>query len=196
MCSGVCSTLGRLISGRRVSANPWKSIRSMLPGDICSTWICMWMNENRAHVLYLKKPYQYGFMRDRYFTGAGMRVSLEYAVLQHGKVVSRRTLIEGSAEEEYPAGKENLNLWSGRLHALPDGSLGVIFSGAWKEKEGREKTGMFLSRLSESGKVEKNDGTAGLKNPYRFVFHKHAAQWFRCWKAPGYRRRGFRWQEL
>ena len=111
--------------------------------------------QNRAHVLYLKKPYQYDFMRDRYFPGARMRVFLEYAVLQQGKVVSRRTLIEGSAEEGYPQGVENLHLWSGRLHALPDGSLGVLFSGAWKDMEGREKTGMFLSQLSESGKVEK-----------------------------------------
>ena len=109
---------------------------------------------NRAHILYLKNPYQYAFMRDRYFPGARMSVSLEYVVIEEGRVLSRNTLVEGSAEEEFPQGVENLHLWSGRLHPLPDGSLGVLYSGAWKGDRGDERKGMFFARISKSGIVE------------------------------------------
>lgn len=45
--------------------------------------------QGRAHLLYLKKPYQYAFMRDRYFPGEAMTVSLEYVVIDDGKVINR-----------------------------------------------------------------------------------------------------------
>jgi len=42
-----------------------------------------------AHLLYLKRPHQYAFIRDKYFPGEDMTAELEYVVVKAGKVVSR-----------------------------------------------------------------------------------------------------------
>ena len=114
----------------------------------------MYVDErDRAHVIFLKKPQQYDFMRDRFFPGASMTVSLEYVVLEHGRVVNRSTLHTGSAEESYPQGLDQLNVWSGKLHPLPDGGLGVVYTGAWTTAEGHETSGLFFAQISRKGNL-------------------------------------------
>ena len=107
----------------------------------------------RAHVLYIKKPQQFDFMRDRFFPGEPMTVSLEYAVLEQGKVIKRSTLHEGSAEESYPKGLEQMHAWSGKLHPLPQGGLGIVFTGAWTDTNGEKTNGMFFAQISKNGKL-------------------------------------------
>ena len=109
--------------------------------------------DGRAHLLYLKQNHQYAFMRDRFFPGRPMAVSLEYAVVVQGKVVMRQTLFSGSAEEDRATGQDSMSVGFGRFHPLPDGQLGVVMSGSWLDAGGGIETGLFLSMLSDGGAV-------------------------------------------
>jgi hypothetical protein len=110
--------------------------------------------DDRAHVLYSKMPYQYAFMRDKWFPGEAMTVSLEYVVLDQGQVVRRKTLRRGLAEEELSESQDSMKLNYGRFHPLPDGNLGVVYSGSWSGRDGETESGLFLSRLSDVGEIE------------------------------------------
>jgi hypothetical protein len=110
--------------------------------------------DHRAHVLYLKMPYQHAFMRDRWFPGEAMTVSLEYVVLEKSQVILRKTLRQGLAEEELSDSQDLMKLNYGRFHPLPDGTLGVVYSGSWSGQGGETESGMFLTRLSDAGEIE------------------------------------------
>jgi len=110
--------------------------------------------DDRAHVLYQKMPYQYAFMRDRWFPGEAMTVSLEYVVLEKGQVILRKTLRQGLAEKDLSDSQDSMRLHYGRFHPLPDGKLGVVFSGSWRGQDGEAESGLFLSRLSDVGEIE------------------------------------------
>ena len=47
-----------------------------------------------AHLLYTKQPHQYAFIRDKYFPGQPMTISLEYVVIKEGRVISKKTLAQ------------------------------------------------------------------------------------------------------
>jgi hypothetical protein len=117
--------------------------------------------DDRAHVLYLKMPYQHAFMRDRWFPGEAMTVSLEYVALDKGQVVMRKTLRQGLAEEELSDSQDTMRLNYGRLHPLPDGTLGVVYSGSWSGPDGGTESGLFLSRLATDGDVEETISLSG-----------------------------------
>ncbi|MBT5816522.1 MAG: hypothetical protein HOI15_19520 [Opitutales bacterium] len=108
--------------------------------------------QNRAHLLYLKKPYQHAFMRDRYFPGEAMTVSLEYVVIDEGRVVSRHTLVKGSTENVDSKSESEMEIRYGRFHPLSNGSLGVIYSGIWGDRVDNQ-SGMFFSTISENGQL-------------------------------------------
>jgi hypothetical protein len=76
-----------------------------------------------AQLLYIKRPYQYEFIRDRYFPGQPMTVSLKYVVIKDGKVVSSRTLV-GTA-----SGAHAIEPSFARFHVGPDGALYVVLAG-------------------------------------------------------------------
>ena len=108
----------------------------------------------RAHLLYLKQIHQYAFMRDRFFPGQPMTVSIEYAVVDQGRVILRRTLLTGSAEESGATDQDSMRPDFGRFHPMPDGQLGVVTSGSWRGGASRVESGLFLSLLSTEGSVE------------------------------------------
>ena len=109
---------------------------------------------DRAHVLYQKMPYQYAFMRDRWFPGEAMTVSLEYVILEKNQVVLRKTLRQGLAEKTLSDSEDLMRLHYGRFHPLPDGTLGVVYSGSWMGPDGETESGLYLSRLGAEGDVE------------------------------------------
>ncbi len=76
-----------------------------------------------AHLLYLKRPHQYGFIRDKYFPGEPMTVHLEYVVVKAGKVVLHKTLMETSE------GSSGLEPAFARFHVGPDEELYAIVAG-------------------------------------------------------------------
>jgi hypothetical protein len=93
-----------------------------------------------AHLLYLKRPHQYAFIRDAYFPGQPMTVHLEYVLLKNGGVISRRTLAETTAE------RREMEPVYGRFHVGRTGELHVVMAGSaggdW---------GNFVGRIPEQG---------------------------------------------
>lgn len=94
-----------------------------------------------AHLLYLKRPHQYEFIRDKYFPGQPMTTNLEYVIVKEGKVVSRRTLAQSSP------GSKGIAPSFGRFHVGSDESLYVIVSGTGG-KTGARNFGNFVGRIT------------------------------------------------
>ena len=115
-----------------------------------------------AHVLYLKRPHQYGFIRDKYFPGQAMTAQLEYAVVRKGSVVSRRTLAKTG---EGPGGFEPS---FGRFHINRAGDLYVIAAGSRTEPNGRI-FGNYISRM-ETGEDQSDFERIPLKRPFHNFF--------------------------
>jgi hypothetical protein len=115
-----------------------------------------------THLLYLKRPHQYSFIRDKYFPGQPMTAHLEYVVVKSGKVISRKTLAET------PQGSKGLEPSYGRFHISSDGALWVIAAGT--NIEGAERTfGNYVGRVF-LGKSSTNFIRIDLKHPFRTFF--------------------------
>ncbi|MBP7937442.1 MAG: hypothetical protein KA354_22595 [Phycisphaerae bacterium] len=84
-----------------------------------------------AHLLYLKRPHQYAFLRDKYFPGQPMVNLLEYVIIRDGKVALRRTLAGAHSDG---GGADPLYA---RFHVVSDQRLGVIVAGTGTGVGGR-----------------------------------------------------------
>jgi len=115
-----------------------------------------------AHLLYLKRPHQYSFIRDKYFPGQAMTVHLEYVIIKGGKVLSRKTLAET------PQGSRGLEPSYGRFHISSDSALWVIAAGTYTD--GAERTfGNYIGRILP-GQSEPIFVRIDLKHPFRTFF--------------------------
>jgi hypothetical protein len=76
-----------------------------------------------AHLLYLKRPHQYAFIRDKYSPGQAMTVHLEYMVIKDGKIVYQKTLAETGG------GSSKLQPSFARFHIRRNGELYAIVAG-------------------------------------------------------------------
>ena len=112
-----------------------------------------------AHLLYIKRPHQYAFIRDKYFPGENMTVHLEYAVVKDGKVKSRRTLSETSLNAK------GLEPSFGRFHITPDGKLWVVAAGT---RTGSD-FGNYVGRVPP-GSAKPKFIRIALKHPFRSFF--------------------------
>ena len=93
-----------------------------------------------AHLLYLKKSFQYGFLRDEFFPDEPMRVVIGYAQIKEGAIQIRTDLIEGLMEPDEPSsGMEGELTWA-RLHQLLDGTIVMIYT---ERVAGRNRTGLL-----------------------------------------------------
>jgi hypothetical protein len=115
-----------------------------------------------AHLLYLKRPHQYGFIRDKYFPDQAMTVHLEYVVVKEDKVVSRRTLAQT------PKGSTGLEPSFGRFHIGSAGELYVIVAGTAVDN-GQRIFGNSLGRI-RAGKNSPGFERIGLRHPFRSFF--------------------------
>lgn len=77
-----------------------------------------------VHLLYLKKPHQYAFIRDRYFPGQAMTTSLEYVVLADAQVVHRASLVASTSQDA-----ADFTPVYARFHVAPGERLSVIIAG-------------------------------------------------------------------
>jgi hypothetical protein len=115
-----------------------------------------------SHLLYLKRPHQYSFIRDRYFPGQTMTVHLEYVVVKGGKILSRRTLAET------PQDSKRLEPSFGRFHISSDGTLWVIAAGNYTDGAG-STFGNYIGRIPSAGSKPAFI-RIGLKHPFRTFF--------------------------
>jgi hypothetical protein len=115
-----------------------------------------------AHLLYLKRPHQYEFIRDKYFPGQAMTAYLEHVIVKDGKVLSRRILAER------PGGPTGFEPSFGRFHISGAGELYVIAAGTGVEK-GQRTYGNFLGRVS-AGKNKPKFERIELKHPFGNFF--------------------------
>ena len=123
----------------------------------------LYIDETGAtHLLYLKRPHQYSFIRDKYFPGQPMTAHLEYVVVKGGKVISRKTLAET------PNKSKGLEPSYGRFHVGSKGALWVIASGTFTD--GPERTfGNYIGRVLPNQSSPKF-ARIGLKHPFRTFF--------------------------
>ncbi len=118
--------------------------------------------EGAAHLLYLKRPHQYDFIRDKYFPGQAMTVHLEYVTLKDGNIVSRRTLAQT------PSDATGIEPSYGRFHIGKAGKLYVIVAGTGTEK-GRRVFGNYIGRIGSNDDKVKFDRIE-LQHPFHNFF--------------------------
>jgi hypothetical protein len=123
----------------------------------------LYIDETGAtHLLYLKWPHQYSFIRDKYFPGQAMIAYLEYVVVKGGKVLSRKTLAQT------PQGSNGLEPSYGRFHVSSDGALWIITAGTYID--GATRTfGNYIGRILP-GQSSPKFARVDLKNPFRTFF--------------------------
>ncbi|HUT32424.1 MAG TPA: hypothetical protein VNE39_03005 [Planctomycetota bacterium] len=84
----------------------------------------MWIGpDGDAHILYLDRNIWHAFIRNEFFRGTPITVSLVYARVREGKVVEQRTVVEHV--ENQPA--KALVPSYAALHATADGRLVVLY---------------------------------------------------------------------
>jgi hypothetical protein len=110
-----------------------------------------------AHLLYLKRPHQYDFIRDKYFPGQAMVSQLEYVVVKDGIVVSRRTLAETPQGPSFA-----------RFHVDDAGRLYLVAAGTGLEK-GQRTFSNYLARIG-AGKSKPSFRRLALEHPFRSFF--------------------------
>ncbi len=114
--------------------------------------------EGAAHLLYLKRPHVYSFLRDKYFPGEPFSQSLEYAVVHAGQVKHRHTL------SRTPTTGKGFEPAFGRFHVGARGSLYVVAAGRQTATAGTTK---FVNRIFP---IE--SPRAGFEIPLSHPFHR------------------------
>jgi len=113
-----------------------------------------------AHLLYLKRPHQYGFIRDRYFPGQAMTVHLQYAVIKDGKIVMKKSLAESGDNSK------GLRSSFARFHTRRNGELWVIVAGTTTSTGG---FGNYVGRILP-GPARPEFIRIGLQHPFGNFF--------------------------
>ncbi len=113
-----------------------------------------------VQVLYLRQPHQYDFIRDKYFPGEKMAVTLEVLTIREGKVVGKRTMAERTD-------KGGLRPSYGRFHSDADGKLWIVAAG-WMPKDGKDSSGNFLldPEIKDTAAIQ----PLGLQHPFHSFF--------------------------
>jgi len=104
---------------------------------------------DRAHLLWLERSVWYPQMRDRFFPGTPITVSLETAVVERGRVVRRTTLWKGGE------GADAVQPGYGRFHVTPDGRLFVFGYFHGTGPDGKAVSENRLLELDRSGSVRR-----------------------------------------
>ena len=109
--------------------------------------------DGAAHLLYLQRSVATAALRDRFFPGLPLTVSLEHCVIRDARVSARRTLVAGGD------GAGPLTPAYARFHSSPAGRLFVLAS--LRDKASLE------TRLFELGsEATRADAVVGLRYPF------------------------------
>ncbi len=117
-------------------------------------------SDGAAHLLYLKRPHLYDFIRDAYFPGQPMTKSLEHVVIRDGRVVQRTTLAAT------PRDSNGLEPDYARFHVTSDGNLHVLVSGTMNQQGSVGRPANCLLEVSRPTQVRE----LALKHPFRTFF--------------------------
>jgi hypothetical protein len=112
-------------------------------GHILNLDLCV-DRDGSAHLLYLKRSFQYDFIRDKYFPGKPMQVSLEHVVVKDGQVRSRTPLAQTTE------GRDGLEPAYARFHVDASDRLYVILAGTSIEG-GKRTFGNFIAPVRADG---------------------------------------------
>jgi len=118
--------------------------------------------DGTAHLLYIKRPFQYVFIRDKYFPGRTIQVSLEHVVVKDGQICSRNTLTQ------ITEGGDGLEPGYARFHVDAGGRLYVVLAGTAPEGD-RRRFANFVGRVGADGgppTFQRID----MKHPFRTFF--------------------------
>jgi len=120
----------------------------------------MWLEKpDRAHLLWLERSVWHPQMRDRFFPGTPLTVSLEYAVVERGQVIRRVTLAKGGE------GADPVHPGYARFHATPEGKLYVLAFFSGSRPDGSQVSENRLLELSADGRVARS-WTLALQHPF------------------------------
>ncbi|MBW8040823.1 MAG: hypothetical protein FVQ85_12580 [Planctomycetes bacterium] len=115
-----------------------------------------------VHLLYLKRPHHYSFIRDKYFPGQAMTAYLEYVVVKGGRVLLRNTLAESGQDSK------RLEPSFARFHIDSDGKLWVIAAGT--RTDGTKRAfGNYIGRIIQ-GESRPRFVRIDLKHPFGTFF--------------------------
>lgn len=121
-------------------ANTLKTGGYLFPAD-------MWLDSNAGvHILWMEYPINRR-LRDEHFPDIQLYTSLEYAILSEGKVVYRRTLIEGG--EGMSAVVPN----GARFHVTPDKRLFVFYCATGTDAAGKAVQENRLMEVFSEGTI-------------------------------------------
>lgn len=120
----------------------------------------IWLERpDRAHLLWLEHSILYPQMRDVFFPGTPITVSLQTAVIERGKVVRRTTLAMGGE------GADPVRPGYGRFHADPSGRLFVLAYFVGRSPSGDPVSENRLLLLDRSGQVRQS-WVIPLRHPF------------------------------
>jgi hypothetical protein len=114
--------------------------------------------QNRTHLLWVRRTFDYDFLRDRFFPGQPNIETVMHAVVAQGQVVSREELMR----RELPSGAaDNRSYTSGRLHELPDGRVLAVLAAP----SAPGGPGLFLQELDPQGRASRSAVRLDLTRP-------------------------------
>ena len=143
--------------------NDWVEIASrdktcgwIHPGDL---WVAA---DGAAHLLWTERATDTR-LREKFFPGTKQTHALNYAVVRRGKVVSRRTLVEGGEglSGEIPGG--------GRFQVAPEGRLFVFYYVSGRDAAGKPVSENRLLELHHDG-TNSRQVKVPLKHPLSSYF--------------------------
>lgn len=119
--------------------------------------------QGTVHVLYIRRPHQYDFIRDKYFPGQPMTTQLMHVTLKDGKVIRRVNLSEGR-----PGQAQQIVPGFARFRADVAGRIFVILAASGIDDD-KPSLGNFLGKLDEAGRIDRWRRIS-LEHPFRTFF--------------------------
>jgi hypothetical protein len=102
--------------------------------------------QDRVHLLWVRRTFDHGFLRDKFFPGRPNIEEVRHAVIENGRITARETLLSRELSDEATARRR---VTEGRLHQLPDGRLVAVLA---VEADRREDSALYLQELDPRGR--------------------------------------------
>lgn len=124
-----------------------------------------------CHLLYVRRPHQHAFLRDKYFPGQAMTSHLMHVVVRAGQVVQRRTLAET------PGSGDGIEPTFARFHARANGQLCVLVAGVEYQGGKAGAFGNFFGMMGDSagGTEQPRLERIALSHPFQRFFNNAPA---------------------